>query len=350
MATISYKCNVCDRPVTLLENEQGLTTFGPCILTQGCTGTLIRQSRNVDGFREQYPDVVIGLQDFVPRNAIFNYTQYNNLNVWNVNHNLNTSVAVNVFQFNTDGSISNFEYNKNQYTITIVDSNNLILTFPSKISGVANITARTTRSSSIKTTPAASTLTQVTTNGVFTFAIPKYLTKFSVQPTNPNIQLPFKLLNAPIRISTTLIKPNQSPFTCFENINFTLLNSPWINWTEVLIRKRKNFYTLSKNILNFSSFQQQNLTFSQIPQNTQLQFNQIDFGIGTFQDIESEDLYILLSASPFTPSDKNRTQAINVSTLMQDNTFFVYQNSDFFINSNYIENSYPSIVQVQNAI
>jgi hypothetical protein len=350
MATINYKCNVCDRSVTLVENEQGLTTFGSCILTQGCTGTLIRQSRNVDGFREQYPEVVIGLEDFTPRNAIFTYTQYNSSATWNINHGLNTSVAANVFQFNSDGSISNFEYNKNRYTITVVDSNNLVLTFPSKISGVANITARTSRSPMVSTVATPPALTQVTTNGVFTFAIPKYLTKFSVPPTNQNIQLPYKLSNVPIRISTTLIYPAEAPFTCFENIDFTLLNSPWINWTEILMRKRKNLYTLSKNILNFSSFQQQNLTFSQIPQNTQLQFNQVDLGTGTFQDIESEDLYILLSSSPFTPSDKNRSQAINVATLMQDNVFFVYQNSDFFINTNYIDNTYPPIMQVQYAV
>src|ERR1700757_2859051 len=105
MATITYQCNICERQIDLLENPKGLTVFGKCIITNGCKGKLNQLTRNPDNNRESFPSEVAGLQDYVQRRAFFPYIQSLPQNVWNINHNMGTSPAVDVYIYNANNEL-----------------------------------------------------------------------------------------------------------------------------------------------------------------------------------------------------------------------------------------------------
>jgi uncharacterized delta-60 repeat protein len=349
MATITYQCSICERQIDLLENTQGLTVFGKCIITNGCKGKLNQLTRNPDNNRETFPSEVPGLQDYVQRKALFTYTQTLPQNVWNIQHNMGVSPAVDVYIYNQTNTL--VPLSPTQYTITLVDQNNITLTFNTVQTGIAQLVARSTAKIQPQTITPATSPFQVTSNGVFIFAVPKYLTKFDYPPSLiPNPQLPYDLQTAPIRIEVMITEPNTESVICTEYLDTSLFNTPWNDWNEILVRKRKNYYLFSKSILNFRTFGEETTSFSSIPNGTQLAITRIDYGTGVLQPIDAEGLLILLANSPYTSADKIQNQVIDVADMV-DNVipYFTYNTTDFFVDQSCVEKTYPNILNVQSS-
>lgn len=350
MATVTYKCNICDREIDLLENKQGLTTFSKCVITYGCKGKLLAVKRNPDNIRESFSLEVAGLEDYSPRNVLFNYVQSLPSNIWIINHDLNTIPAISVYVYDSTNKLT--ELDPNQYKIISASSNQIKIAFTNTYTGKAQLVSR----NSIKNSPIGLAnpvaLTQITTNGYFVFAIPKYLTKFSYQPTIlPSPNLPYNLSDVPIRIEISLKKPNKEEEVCTETLNATLANTPWNGWSEILVRKRRNYYLFSKNILNFRTLGGETTKFNEIPDGTRLKILRIDYGTGVFQPLETEGLFILLSNSPYTTNDKNKNQLIDVGNMIDnDIDYFEYKTSDFFVNPVNVDKTYPDISKVNSVI
>jgi len=347
MATITYKCNICDREIDLLENKKGLSTFSKCVITYGCKGKLLSVKRNPDNIRESFPPEVAGLEDFSQRRVIFDFNQNFPSNIWSIIHDLNTSPSVSVYVVNSLGKL--VELDQDEYTVIVVNSNQIKIKFNNTYTGKAQLVSR----NSIKTIPTAvqntSNLSQATANGYFVFAVPKYLTKFEYPPTIlPTPEAPYDLSNVPIRIEISVKKPNEEEEICTEYLDNTLISTPWNGWNEVLIRKRRNYYLFSKNILTFRTLGTDNPSFSSIPNGTQLKITRIDYGTGVLQPLESEGLYILLSNSPYTTGDKVRNKLIDVGDMVDnDFDYFTYDTSDFYTNSQNVAKTYPDIIRIQ---
>jgi hypothetical protein len=348
MATITYKCNVCERNIDLLENKQGLTTFSKCVITYGCKGKLLKTKRNPDNIRESFPVEVPGLEDYSQRRVLFDYTQTLPSSVWVISHDLNTSPTVSVYILNTTTKKYD-ELDQNQYKITILGTNRLKLTFKNSYVGRAQLVSR----NSIKSVPTSVTPVlapfQVTSTGYFVFAVPKYLTKFEYPPSIlPTPQLPYDLNALPIRIEVSIKKPNEEEEICTEIFSSSLSNTPWTGWNEVLVRKRRNYYLFSKSILAFRTFGGDTLKFSDIPDGTQLKITRIDYGTGVLQPIPPEGLYILLAGTPFTTNDKIKDKVVDVANMVDnDIDYFSYTTSDFFVDQSNVEKTYPELLQVK---
>lgn len=349
MATITYQCNICDREIDLLENKQGLTTFSKCVITYGCKGKLIAVKRNQDNIRETFPAEVATLEDYSPRNLLFNYTQLYPSNTWDIIHDLNTIPAVSAYVYDQNNNLS--ELDPTQYTILTISSNKLKLIFNTTYTGKVQLISRNSIQNLPASVPTPVSLTQVTSKGYFVFAIPKYLTRFDYPPTTlPIPTLPLNLQNSTIRIEVTIQKPNREAEICTEYLNPSLANTSWNTWNEILIRKRRNYYLFSKNILDFRTLG--NITSqNDIPEGTQLTISRIDFGTGVLQPIETEQLFILLSNSPYTANDKIKNKLIDVGDML-DNTvpYFNYMGSEFFTDPSNIDKTYPDIAQVKPSI
>jgi hypothetical protein len=98
--------------------------------------------------------------------------------------------------------------------------------------------------------------------------------------------------------------------------------------------------------LDFNTFDNQQLKFSDIPDGTIIKFLRIDFGTGVFQDIESRQLLLLLSNPPYTFLDKIKDKIIDTGEIIEsDIDFFVYTNPDTSIDSTNVESVYPGIIE-----
>lgn len=347
MATITYQCNICNRQIDLVENSQGLTTFGKCVITNGCKGKLNKIKRNLDNVREVFPPEISGLQDYVQRRALYTFTQTLPATSWTIEHNLGTSPAVDIYVNDVNGDLGTL--NPELYTTQLIDKNTISVAFNSSYTGMAQLISRSSVKLQPKTLTPVIAPVQVTANGVFIFGVPKYLTKFEYPPTLlPTPSLPYDLSMAPIRIEVSIQRPNTEEEICTEYLDATLFDTPWNDWNEALVRKRKNYYLLSKNILEFRTFGEDTTTFASIPDGTQLKITRIDYGTGVLQPIDSEGLLIFLSQSPFTSADKITNSVIDASDMV-DNTipYFEFRSTDFYVDSSCVEKTYPNILRLK---
>ena len=350
MATITYQCSICERNIDLVENPIGLTTLSKCVITYGCKGKLLTVKRNQDNIRESFPAEVPGLVDYSPRNVLSNFTQIDASTVWIITHNLNTVPALTVFVNNNDGTQT--ELNVTQYQVFTISQNQTKITFPVAYSGSVQLISRNSIKLQPAQAPAPTVLTQVTANGNFVFAIPKYLTKFTYTPTIlPPPNLPFDLSAAQIRIEVAITKPNEETIVCTEFLSPILTTTAWNGWSSILVRKRKNYYVFAINILNFRTFGGDTTAFSDIPNGTQLVITRVDYGTGVLQPIDTEGLYILLANSPYTINDKIQDSLVDVGDMVDnDINYFTYNTSDFFVDPSNVDKTYPVISKVNPVI
>lgn len=346
MATITYQCSICDRRIDLVENRQGLTAFGKCVITNGCRGKLNKVKRNLDNVREEFPPEINGLQDYIQRKALYNFTQNLPSSTWIIKHGLGTSPAIDVYTYDANQNLSIAL--PNSYTITFVDKDTLQVSFKSSFTGMAQLVSRTSVKIQPKTLAPTITPFQVTSNGVFIFAIPKYLTRFDYPPSLlPPPTIPYDLANAPIRIEVSIQRPNTEEEICTEYLDSSLSGTPWSDWNEVIVRKRRNHYLFTKNILDFRTFGGDDIKITDIPYGTQLKITRIDYGTGVLQTIPSEGLCVLLANSPYTSNDKIKDKLINAGDMVKnDSDYFSFTGTEFVADISNVVKTYPDIVKV----
>jgi hypothetical protein len=339
---------------------------GKCVITNGCTGRLYKTERNPNNVRESSPSYVEGLDNYVPRRAFYEFSQTLSSNKWKVVHNMGVLPSTFVYIEQEDGSI--VQVDNSTYTVSVIDKNSIFVNFATRVRGIIQCVAKSTVPLVPSTIPLDVNLVQVSTNGVITFAVPKYLTQVdgtvpsptppsitptitpSPTPTSTPIGLPLNLCatNAAIQIEIEITRPNEDPFVCFEDIsNLTDNRSPWSGWGEVLVRKRKNYCVRTASILKLKVFGNADLEAGDIPNGTRIRFLRIDYGTGRKEVIPSRGLLMLLASSPYAYADKIKNKLIDVGELLGDTPdYFVYQNGELFLDESKIERSYPDISRV----
>lgn len=338
MATNTYKCTICKRQVERVENVNGLDVFSKCIITDGCRGKLRKTGRNLDNIRESFPSFESDLTDYAPRNSFARHTQSIESSSWVVNHGLNCDPEVVVFVKSDNGKYvpldcALFE----SKPLSNVSSR---LTFSTPVSGIAHLIARSSSVASTKGVTVATPSTQVTVGGSFVFALPKYITKDS---SGRSITMDLNDPIGDIKVEIILEKPNEEEIFCFEKLQGMLDVTPWSGISEILVAKRKSYYLRTKNILDFSTFGNPDLKFSDIPEGTRLRFVNVDYGTGVTQPVESRGLLVLLSTAPYGFTDKIRNKFLDIGELASSGTYLSYSNGEFYVASSTIERTYPPI-------
>lgn len=342
MATNTYKCGVCKREIETLENKYGLGIVAKCIITKGCVGKLHRTKRNPDNLRESFPQFDSRFDNYSQRRTFHNHIQGTSSNDWLVTHDLGVLPSVSVFELNVDGTYT--ELSPSTYTITPLDQNSISIQLDRHVVGVAQSVARSSVNVRPTLVDAEEDLFQVTVGGTFVFAVPKFLT---VSGTGSPLDLNGYIgaVRVQPRIEVFLQKPNEEEITCFERLPYEETSSPWAGWDEILLRKRRAFYIKTKNILNFTTFSDSELKFTDIPEGTRLRFGAIDYGDGVVHEaIEGESLLLLLSQSPYTVTDKVKNRLVDVGDMAASlDAYLVYKGGEFYINQKFIERTYPLI-------
>lgn len=367
MATISYKCDTCKRNIELVENPQGFTVVGKCVITNGCTGRLYRTERNPNNVRESAPSYVSGLDNFVPRRAFYEFEQTLSVDKWKVTHNMGVLPSTFVYLKQDDGIYKKVTDNST-YTVTPVDKNTIMVNFTSKVKGIIQCVAKSTVPLVPDTVIPEAQQYQVSANGVLTFAIPKYLTQIRGQiptvsaplvtptvtpsptPTQTPINMPMNLCTESntIQIEIEITKPNEDPFVCFEDIeNIMDSRSPWNGWGEVLVGKRRNYCVRTAPLLKMKVFGNADMQPGDIPNGTRIRFLRIDYGTGRKEAIPGRGLLMLLAKSPYAYADKVKDRLVDVGELIGDTPdYFIYRDGELYLDETKVERSYPDISRV----
>lgn len=366
MATISYRCDTCKRAIELVENPQGFTVVGKCVITNGCVGRLYRTERNPNNVRESTPNYVPGLDNYIPRRAFYEFAQTIASEKWKVPHNMGLLPSTFVYLQQEDDSFALTD--NSAYKVTPIDKNTIMVAFPTKTRGIIQCVAKSTVPLVPPTVTPETVQLQVSANGIITFAIPKYLTQIRGQipqvsattvtptltpsptPTHTPISMPLNLCEKSnvIQIEIEIIKPNEDPFVCFEEVeNYTDNRSPWNGWSEVLVGKRRNYCLRTIDLLKLKVFGNANFQPGDIPDGTRIRFLRIDYGTGRKEAIPSRGLLMLLAKSPYAYADKIKNRLVDISELIGENPdYFVYRSGELFLNEAKVERSYPDISRV----
>lgn len=366
MATISYRCDTCKRSIELVEQPQGFTVVGKCVITNGCIGRLYRTERNPNNVRESAPTYVAGLDNYVPRRAFYEFNQTLSSNNWKVTHNMGILPSTTVYLREEDGSHTKID--NNTYKVTPVDKNTIMVSFTNKVRGIIQCIAKSTVPIVPSTVAPESEQFQVSSSSVITIALPKYLTQMrgiipqpsipmvtptvtpSPTPTQTPVNLPLNLCNDEniIQLEIEITKPNEEPFVCFEDVdNFMDSRSPWNGWGEVLVGKRRNYCIRTIDLLKMKVFGDANLRASDIPDGTRIRFLRIDYGTGRKEAIPSRGLLMLLAKKPYAYADKIKDRLVDVGELLGDTPdYFVYRGGELFLDETKVERSYPDISRV----
>lgn len=344
MATITYKCDTCNRQVELLENKYGFTTYGRCTITSGCSGKFYKLKRNQNNSRESFPTYASNLEDYSPRKYLYIYKQTIPAKTWDVEHNYGLSAVAIVY------GPSGLPLSPETYSIRYY-SNNIVVKFDSEMSGAVHVIFRSTATQK-NTSMSLSPDIQLSYSNILTFAVPKFITRIdsaaypspSTQPPLPQ-PAPYEVCNNIIKIEIELLRPNQEPILCTETLD-TYINpeSPWADISQILVRNRKHYCIKTIDISKLKIFSNTNQNKIDIPNGTTLKIRRIDYGTGVLVNIPDRGLLILLAEDPYAKINKITDRLVECGELVDSAIDgFVFYDGKLFASDSQVEKVYPSI-------
>jgi len=349
MATIKYNCDTCKREISLAENASGMTVFSKCIITNGCKGKLYKIVRNENVVRQDgdFPPPVAGLEDYVPRRAFFAKDINISSRKWKIQHNLGVSPAETVYLIESTGGVP-IEASPDSYTISIIDSNNLEISFETQQRGIIHLVSRSSVPANIQSIITPEGLVNISNDGNMVFAIPTI-----IERDNNTIEYMNEdnfTIDLEIQIPSNPVKGIEGEYM----LDVLPSSSPWLGWDQVLIRKRRSFSTKNINVLDFMTDAFPNITsLADIPENTSfrilgIQYQNTTSGyIGNLIPIEPRQVFLLYSETPYGVIDKVRNKLVDIGTLPNTNIgrFYIISGAIYLDSSN-IESTYPRIEQL----
>lgn len=346
MAVIEYKCTVCKREIEIPENEQGLELIQRCVITEGCRGELYRIGRKQDFLRGSLPSRVPGLVDYTPRRALFNYNQTVRARDWFITHNMgvvpsiqvliDSAAATAVTESDVPCALRGDSEAQTQvetldFTIEIVNGNELILHFESPQSGIAQLIARSTAKEVIETAAAETPTFQLTATGsILTIA-----TLNEIIPEPNNITLDITYLS-PDGITTVV-----HTYDIGTSANVA---SPWDDFETILIQGKRY------KVRTFDAFIPE-MADGTLPNGSSFYFSSLDIdssGSPPPRGIAAREVFTLLGLDPYADVDKVKDEVIDVSKITADNaelSLFI-TDREMFAFTPVIDSTFPVIREV----
>jgi len=350
MAVVQYKCTTCKREIEIPENKYGLEAIQRCTITEGCRGELYRIGRKQDFSRGDFPARVPGLTDYTPRRALYNHTQSVAARDWFVEHNMGVYPAVQVLiesaaatTSQTDTTIpcdqrgnvdAYVQTETTDFTVEIVDANNLIIHFASPQSGLAQLIARST-ASNIQTAAATTTVAEsyqlTATGSLLTVAT---LNEIIPEPNTISVDITYKSPDGTTSVTQTY-NIGTSPD----------IDSPWNDYTVVLIQgKRYKVRTFDAYIPEMGD--------GTLPDGSSFYFSSLDIdATGTPpgpRGLNPREVFVLLGLDPYANIDKVTNQVIDASSVDADNAelSLFLSGRELFAFTSVIKSTFPPIRQI----
>lgn len=348
MAVIEYKCTACKREIEIPENRLGLEVVQRCIITEGCRGELYRIGRKQDFLRGSLPPRVTGLTDYTARRALYNHTQSVLATDWFITHNMGVVPSIQVLvdsaaatAVETDTTIpcalrgdseAQTQVETTDFTIEIVNANEIILHFPSPQSGLAQLIARSTAAAVVETS-ATSTAAQFQLTATNTLLTVATLNEIIPEPNN-------------ITLDITYLSPDgiTSVVHTYDIGTTANVDSPWDDFETILIQgKRYKVRTFDAYIAEMGD--------GTLPNGSSFYFSSLDIdasGSPGPRGIAGREVYVLLGLDPYTNIDKVKDQVIDASKVTAANaelSLFV-SNRELFAFETAIDSTFPPIREI----
>lgn len=359
MATINYKCDTCKREVELIENKYGLTTLSACSITKNCRGSLYSVKRNPNNIRQSLPAYDSELDDYTPRQLFYAHTQSVASNRWNVSHGFGPSCVIIVYDNRAN------ILDPDTYTvINGVGASTILL--PDAMTGTVHVISRIGGAIALNSAAVEVPTSQISYNGVITFAIPKYITRgnsgsaplqppsvVAVTPTPSPSPLPssapYEVCGNVIRIEIEVTKPNEPTVVCTETLDVsTDAKSPWFGWQQILVKNRRHYCIKTISIEKLKVFANTNDQKLIIPDGTVMKIKRIDYGTGVLGNIPDRGLLVLLANPPYGTVDKVLDKVIDCGEMVgTTNDTFAFRAFNLLASDDLIEKSYPEIKRYQ---
>jgi hypothetical protein len=329
MAVTVLKCDVCNREISVPRNVGGVDVVKKCVITQGCRGNMQQQSVNNSTLRGRMPAPVNGLDDYLPRKALYNHEQKVLAKTWTVRHNMKIFPFVEAF---VDKLIGNeFVATRVQPVVDIIDENTVTLTFDTEYRGFAQAIARATQEQ-------------------------KRIVELPVIPTpdTASIQL---TKDHHLTIATSLADPLVDVKVCFTTPDLTttleqeytvgaaaLLDSPWsgIDGVTVLAKFGQQRFTVRSFDFYTSEVRQ---ALGEIANGSFVTIKEIRPSAGVYLPLDNDSMIILYAEAPFEPADKLFDTYINATDVDEANavkTLYI-SNNDLFAFKGLLTTTVPPI-------
>ena len=347
MAVIDYKCTVCKREIEIPENKVGLEVIQRCTITEGCRGELYRIGRKQDFIRGDFPDRVPGLTDYTPRRALFNHTQSVLARDWFITHNMGVVPSVQVLIDSAAATaavdeevpcvlrndVDSFvQVETTDFTIEVVNANELIIRFDSPQSGLAQLIARSTAPDVVETAVAVPVETfQLTATG----SILTVATLNEVIPEPNDITLDITYMSPD---GVTIIVHTYNIGT------IAAVASPWDDFETVLIQGKRY------KVRTFDAFIPE-MANGTLPDGSSFYFSSLDIqaaGSPPPRGINPREVFVLLGLDPYANVDKVKDEIIDVSKVTAANAelSFFLSGRELFAFDSAIDSTFPLIREV----
>lgn len=328
MALVVYQCDTCNRIIEKKQNKQGLEVVNNCIITDGCKGKLnfvsLKRAHSIPSITPPEQN----LTDWIQRKVLHTHDQTLLSPAWEITHNLGTRPSVEVFvRLGSDDTLTEIE----PVSITVQSDDVLTINLDLPYRGTAQLISRgSSEGQQITTlTPTIeqqATLIQLSTTQELTIA-----TLFSSDlPGEDYVDLDICFLD-PSTFAETQISTLR-----FDDVN--LVQSPWADKTSVLIKGQ--VYTIRSATISLTE-----LINLGIQDASPFYVKNIYYGSTPVSELGKNELFVLLTNSPFQSFDKNLKETLDVSLLNRDNasTNTNLLSNELFVNSNLIEDLFPTI-------
>lgn len=322
-----YKCSVCNRKVRVPTNKRGLDIINFCTITNGCKGKLNKVTllKDINETTALIP-AVNDLTNWFQRKTLYTHIQTVESNVWNISHNLNGKPTIHTF-LNKMVNDKTELVSVLQPTTTIINSNNIRLTFDRTESGVAQLV---TLSSSNITNPLLTTPTNTPLSNIL-MSTNTGLISIGTLNTAPtiSIELTFTIAgHAPIVILYDSIDNIPSITSFWSDVNICFLNG-------------KSYTIRSLEIISHPHAINYFLTGKIPPQGCSFYISKINNVIPAYNDI------IMLGAKyPFTPVDKTYDKYVNFSAETSSTHGVLYSFGQIYVTPTTLKSVFPYITVV----
>lgn len=345
MSTQIFKCDKCDKSIELKTNDSGITTLQRCIITKNCSGNLHLTSNNK--YNTKIKTNALAEYGHVKKIPVLvqYFTQETLASKWKIQNRTGVDVYVVVYD-NTGNKINNSAYT---YTVT---SDEVNIVFQTPMNGTASIHNRGGVSVKKETMLNDTTSKAITNDSIITLAVPTLITTKNYIDTNGNTVLsalvpPVTPILNDILIEIRLDKPNTEPVFCIERFKFNTDRSiVWGDVDEVLIKSRRNYNLIFKDLTKLGAFMNTELKLEDVPLGSFITFLRISY-TGNILDLETvrpENLLLLLTNPPYNRMDKDYNNLIDIGDISIDSGhIFLDKNRNWVCNIDDIENTYPPI-------
>lgn len=318
MAIVIYQCDTCKRKKEFQRNIQGIEVVSRCNITNGCHGKMVHVDILEDFVRESLPDDVDNLENWYPRNLLYNHTQKLKNKKWVITHNLQTFPSVQVFVYKIK---NNQEVLLETIPVSIlpIDSNTITVELDNDYLGVAQLVARSTKP--IEKTPVVVDTTNELNNisSGFELTIATLISKYG---DNNNVNVTIDYSNNQ-NIVTHTYQVDAQP---------SILSS-WVNFNKILY-KGKLYLIRSFNIVI------PQMASNEIPLTSTMKITHIN-GV----NVVKNDSILLFSESPHTIYDKIYNKVIDCANTIAKPLDLIY-NGEVLARNTLIDTIYPPIREV----